>query len=152
MKRVTVREGNTGILKIRDEDGREEVFVPNCDYGPARYLLLEFQELLSADGTRLKDCYRADGTNWFPAAFAHVYGRIFTSYVRYRPLAEAVLDGSLQVSIDEHTDLRETAGAAARNEPQWELERARARWSRGGQQPARGASRPRADPVFSLYP
>ncbi|SVE62895.1 uncharacterized protein METZ01_LOCUS515749, partial [marine metagenome] len=46
--RVSVREGNTGILYLTYEDGKQERFVPNYDLGEARRLLLTCQDLQDA--------------------------------------------------------------------------------------------------------
>ena len=64
--RVSVREGNTGILYLTYEDGKQERFVPNYDLGEARRLLLTCQDLQDTTGSRLKDNYWREGINWLP--------------------------------------------------------------------------------------
>jgi len=103
-RRLTVREGNAGVLTIRDEDGYEENLIPNYNLAPVRELLLEWQELMGQNGQRLKDSYWVNGINWMPTVVNYVYGRIFGLYVKYRSLIEQVLEGTLDLSVENSGD------------------------------------------------
>lgn len=103
-KRVSVREGLTGILRLRYENGEEEQSVPDYRLEPARELLLEWQELPGPDDVRLKDSYWVDGINWFPTVVNYAYGRVFGLYVRYRPLVDQILEGTLDPHAENNGD------------------------------------------------
>ncbi len=100
MNRVSIREGNTGILRVRREDGLEERYVPNYDLAAARELLLAWQDLRDGTGRRLKDNYRVEGINWFPTVVNYAHGRVFANYVKYQPLVDRVLDGELEPNFE----------------------------------------------------
>ena len=95
--RVSVREGNTGILYLTYEDGKQERFVPSYDLGEARRLLLTCQDLQDATGSRLKDNYWREGINWLPTVVNFLHAQSFANYVRYQPLLEQIIDGELDV-------------------------------------------------------
>ena len=104
-RRVTVHEGNSGVLTVRGEDGSEEQYVPDYRLAPARDLLLEWQELRGQDGQRLKDSYWVDGTNWMPTIVNYAHGRVFVLYVKYRRLIEQVLEGKLDLRVENDGDV-----------------------------------------------
>ena len=91
--RVSVREGNTGILYLTYEDGKQERFVPNYDLGEARRWLLTWQDLQDTTGSRLKDNYWREGINWLPTVVNFLHAQSFANYVRYQPLLEQIIDG-----------------------------------------------------------
>ncbi|SVC54936.1 uncharacterized protein METZ01_LOCUS307790, partial [marine metagenome] len=92
-KRISVREGNSGILHISHEDATEERYIPSYDLDEARHLLLRFQELRDGEGSYLKDNYWCEGTNWLPTVVNYLHGRVFGNYVRYRPLLKQIING-----------------------------------------------------------
>ena len=104
-KRISVREGNSGILHIRHEDATEERYIPSYDLDEARHLLLRFQDLRDGEGSYLKDNYWCEGTNWLPTVVNYLYGRIFGNYVRYRPLLKQLIDGELEVALENQGEL-----------------------------------------------
>ena len=89
---VKVREGNTGILYITEESGKQERYIPDYDLDKARNLLLEFQELKDTKGNVLKDNYRLDGYNWYPTMVSYLYWRLFFQYIKYKPLVDQAID------------------------------------------------------------
>ena len=106
-RQIRVLEGNTGILYLTDETGKVERYVPDYDLDKARELLLEFQELKDANGRRLKENYHAEGYNWYPAMVSFLYWYVFFQYVKYRPLAEKVIDGSVEFEFENRGNFRQ---------------------------------------------
>lgn len=97
--KTSVREGNTGILKL-ESDGESRRFIPNCDQDAARALLLEFQELTDIHGVPLKSNYHAEGFNWYPAMVSFLYWYVFWPFVKYEPLVREWADGRARYDWD----------------------------------------------------
>jgi hypothetical protein len=104
MKKLKVREGNTGILYLTDGSGKQERYIPNYDLDQARALLLEFQELGDTKGERLKDNYRREGYNWYPTMVSYLYWHVFFRYVKYEPLVRSFLDGEVSFQYENSAD------------------------------------------------
>lgn len=96
MRRLSVREGQTGILRLKDKDDREEQYVPSYDLDRARDLLLEFQEIEDAHKRSIKQNYWQYGVNWFPTVVNYLHGRVFMSYVKYAPLVKRMLNEEIE--------------------------------------------------------
>ncbi|MFC1652380.1 hypothetical protein ACFL3F_01540, partial [Planctomycetota bacterium] len=84
MRRISIREGNTGILDITAPDGERKRYVPDCDLRESNRLLQQFYTLRSSDGKAIKDCYWKDGINWFPTTTALLHWHVLYMYVKYR--------------------------------------------------------------------
>jgi hypothetical protein len=98
---LSVREGNSGILYLRENDRTstnhdEKVFVPNYDMDAAIELLRAFQELKQANGCQLKASYRVGPYNWYPAMVSYLFWSVFFPYVKYKPLVSEYLNGQRQ--------------------------------------------------------
>lgn len=100
IKHYRVREGNTGILYLTDSEGNEERYIPDYDLDKARELLLEFQELKDVHGKSIKDNYWAEGFNWYPTMVNFLYGQVFFSYVKYKPIIEKLIDNKVQFEFE----------------------------------------------------
>jgi hypothetical protein len=100
MKRLRVREGNTGILFMTDTEGHQDSYIPDSDLDKARELLLEFQELKDDEGRLLKNNYRAEGFNWYPSMVANLYWHVFFGYVRYKPIVDQYMDGDINFKFE----------------------------------------------------
>lgn len=95
---VYVREGNTGILYVTGDNGKQERVIPNYDLDESRDLLLEFQELLdSTSAIHLKDNYIREGYNWYPTAVSHLYWHVFFPNVKYRNFLDQIKDKELVI-------------------------------------------------------
>jgi hypothetical protein len=95
---VNVREGNTGILYLREGETAptnhdEKLFVPNYDMDEAIELLREFQELKQVNGCRLKASYKVGPYHWYPAMVSYLFWQVFFPYVKYQPLISEYLKG-----------------------------------------------------------
>jgi len=115
-KRFKVREGNTGILYLTDEVGKQERFIPDYDLDKARALLLEFQETRDFNGKRLKDNYWREEHNWYPAMVSYLYWHVFFRYVKYKALIEQVIDGRISLEFENKADLHHLVGVIEGNE------------------------------------
>lgn len=100
IKQYRVREGNTGILYLTDSEGKEERYIPDYDLDKARELLLEFQELKDVHGKSIKDNYWAEGFNWYPTMVNFLYGQVFFSYIKYKPILEQFIDNKVQFEFE----------------------------------------------------
>lgn len=85
-KKIKIREGNTGILYIKGENGYEDRFIPDCDLKESNRLLLEFYKLQSSDGKSIKNSFWEDNINWFPTIIALLHWHIMYIYVKYHNL------------------------------------------------------------------
>lgn len=103
-KRFRVREGNTGILYLTDENGKEERYIPDNDLEKTRALLLEFQELKDLKGHCLKDNYWMEGYNWYPTMVSYLYWHAFFRYVQYKPLVERLIGGEAVFEFENEAD------------------------------------------------
>ena len=119
--RVSVREGNTGILYLTYEDGKQERFVPNYDLGEARRLLLTCQDLQDTTGSRLKDNYWREGINWLPTVVNFLHAQSFANYVRYQPLLEQIIDGELDVVHENQGALSTIVDLLLNKADEWSL-------------------------------
>lgn len=104
MEKLRVREGNTGILYLTDDTGKEERYIPDYDLDKARELLLEFQELKDVKGICVKGNYREEGRDWYPAMVSYLYWHLFFRYVKYKNLVDRYLDGELEFEFVNHAD------------------------------------------------
>lgn len=84
MKKITIREGNTGILYIKGENGDEDRFIPDCDLKESNRLLQEFYKLQSKNGKSIKNSFWDDCINWFPTIIALLHWHIIYTYVKYK--------------------------------------------------------------------
>lgn len=98
MKKYTVKEGDTGVLELRDQNGNIEIYQPDCDLDKAQYLLYEFYELKTADGLKVKDAFQIDGVDWFPNSVSMLYWQYFFQVVKYRTLIDQYIAGEIQFS------------------------------------------------------
>ena len=96
IKRLRVREGNTGILYLTDAAGKEERYIPDYNFDSARELLLEFEHLQDEKGRLIKDNYWRNGNNWFPTMVTFLHGQLFYPYVKYKPLIDNLIDGKVK--------------------------------------------------------
>lgn len=93
-KVVYVREGNTGILFLKDEGGRESRFIPNYDMDDAQSMLMRFQGIKDECDIALKDNYHVKGNNWYPSMVSFLFWSVFFPYVKYRDLVDDFLAGT----------------------------------------------------------
>ncbi len=100
MKRYRVKEGNTGVLELVDEQGRTEIYQPDCDIDKARDLLYEFYECETTTGTKVTDAFQKEDMDWFPTAVSFVHWQIFYQFVKYRPLVQSYFDGDMQFKFE----------------------------------------------------
>lgn len=98
MKKYTVKEGDTGVLELRDQDGNIEIYQPDCDLDKAQHLLYEFYELKATDGIKVKDAFQIDGVDWFPNSVSLLYWQYFFQVVKYRTLVDQYIAGEIQFS------------------------------------------------------
>jgi len=85
--RIEIREGNSGILYLRREDGSQERFVPDCDLKEADRLIDRFYQM-NKGGISIRDSFWHDGINWFPTTMALLCWRFLYNYVKYRQFLE----------------------------------------------------------------
>lgn len=93
VRRLQVREGNTGVLELVDENGNKENYQPDCDLDKTQILLNEFYTLKTTTGVKVKDAFQKNGTDWFPTSASMLYWQYFLQVVKYKPLVEAYLKG-----------------------------------------------------------
>ena len=100
MKRIKVKEGNTGILYITHENGSKEQFIPNYNLDDAHDLLIKFYKLKDSTGTILKNNYMVDKINWFPTVVSYLYWNSMYKYVQYESLLRECIDGKYIVEFE----------------------------------------------------
>lgn len=83
--------------------------MPSYDLDQARSLLLEFQNLVDVRGESIRRSYREYGLNWFPTVVNYLHGRIFMSYVKYRPLVDRMLEGEIEPIFENPGDFSRLA-------------------------------------------
>ena len=98
MKKYTVKEGDTGVLELRDQDGNIKIYQPDCDLDKAQCLLYEFYELKTTDGLKVKDAFQIDGVDWFPNSVSLLYWQYFFQVVKYQTLIDQYIAGEIQFS------------------------------------------------------
>lgn len=96
---LNVFEGNTGILYLKKNQGKETKYIPDCNLEKTRQLLLEFQELKCVNGKSLKNNYNSDGYNWYPSMVSFLYWHFFFPYIKYQTLMHDILDNKFIVSF-----------------------------------------------------
>lgn len=84
MKRVKIREGNSGILYYSVDGKTENTYIPDCDLPAANRLLSEFSHVKDKDGNLFKDIFNEMGINWYPTVISFLFCRIFYPYVKYK--------------------------------------------------------------------
>lgn len=98
MKKYIVKEGDTGVLELTDQDGNTEIYQPDCDLDKTQKLLYEFYELKTKNGTKVKDTFQVNGIDWFPNSVSLLYWQYFFQVVKYRSLIDKYLAGEIQFS------------------------------------------------------
>ena len=98
MKKYTVKDGDTGVLELKDQDGNIVIYQPDCDLDKAQYLLYKFYELKTIDGVKVKDAFQIDGVDWFPNSVSLLYWQYFFQVVKYRTLIGSYMAGEIQFS------------------------------------------------------
>jgi len=100
VNRLCIREGNTGILFIKENEGNETRYIPDYDMDKGIALLKEFQELRDDKGMRLKDNYLREGYDWYLSVINYLFGHFFWNYVKYKPILERVVGDQVKLSFE----------------------------------------------------
>lgn len=99
VNRVTIKEGNTGILYLSKNNGTEDRYIPDYSLDDAKKLLLEFQEHKSINNISIKNNYVFEGIDWYPTVINYLYNT-FHQYAKYKSLIEQIIDGELTVGFE----------------------------------------------------
>ena len=82
IKKVSIYEGSTGILKLIWGDGSTETVAPITDLDGAINLLYCFYFTKTQDGVFVKDSFHEDEIDWFPTCISLLYWQYFYTYIK----------------------------------------------------------------------
>jgi hypothetical protein len=98
----SVKEGNTGVLYLTDQNGNTKIYQPNCDLDKTQKYLYEYHDLITQKNTSIKDSFIINKVDWYSTSVSMVYWQFFFQYVKYEQLIEDWKSGNvLFESIDE---------------------------------------------------
>ena len=84
----SVKEGNTGVLYLTDQNGNTKIYQPNCDLDKTQKYLYEYHDLITQKNTSIKDSFIINKVDWYSTSVSMVYWQFFFQYVKYEQLIE----------------------------------------------------------------
>ena len=82
MKRYSVKEGSSGVLKLMDDVGNVEIYQPDCDIDKAQSLLYQFYSIPTRNGMVVKDAFIRNGIDWFPTTISMLLWQYFYQVIK----------------------------------------------------------------------